>query len=67
MRYTCGVRVVFLEHGGGALVIINSQVRTYNKSPTSGRFTNFFEFSFSVPLSANRLEFYFIRVRQPLA
>ena len=40
--HTCGVWVVFLEHGGGALGIFKSPVCTYNQSWTFARFTLFF-------------------------
>ena len=45
-RYThaCDVRVVDLEHGGGALGIFKSPVSTYNQSWTSVRVTNVFIF-----------------------
>ena len=38
-HHACGIRVVFLEHGGGALGIFKSPVCTYNLSWTSVRFT----------------------------
>ena len=37
--HACGVWVVFLEYGGGALGIFKSPVYTYNQSWTSVRFT----------------------------